>query len=95
MVCLKKKVKGGIKDISNLVQRVLRLDEEIQKYSDKFNEKERKIKRQLKVDLLKASIEFIESHESTLIPKSESQDDHKNGNELGTDTEEESPSNSL
>lgn len=82
-------MKNGVKRISNIIQHVLRLDDEIQKYKGEFNEKERKIKRQLRVDLLRWSIELIAAHESTLIPKSDSKDEQKNGEkEPRTDSKE-------
>ena len=75
------------KDLASLRHirdRLLRLDEEINKLGGKLDEKERKIKRQLKVDLLKWSVEYLESHETTLIARDrdeyesqEAQKDHQ------------------
>ena len=58
-----------------MIQRILQLDSEIQSYEGKLDEKERKFKRQLEIDLLRGSVKFIAAHESTLIPKSDEQDE--------------------
>ena len=62
----------GAQEIFNLMDRVLNLDERIKQH-DNLDIKEKKIKKQLKIDLFRLCVELLISIESTLIPKNGSQ----------------------
>ncbi len=89
---IKKKVIQKAKDLASIKQHIrdslLGLDRELKELEGEHNETGRKLKKQLKIDIFKRSVEYLESHEVTLIPKDrdnvESQNAKKNHQEEKT-----------